>query len=46
MIDPITNLTGVVNLFFGAVITTLEIFFGPFLAVIVSPLLQIFNSAV
>ena len=44
MIDPLTNLTGIANIFYGAIITALEIFLGPFLAVIVSPFLQIFNS--
>lgn len=44
MIDPLTNLTGILNIFYGAILTTLEIFFGPFLSVF-SPLFSIFNSA-
>ncbi|HPF40379.1 MAG TPA: hypothetical protein P5081_22245 [Phycisphaerae bacterium] len=44
MIDPLTNLTGILNIFYGAIVTTLEVFFGPFIAVF-TPLLQIFNIA-
>lgn len=42
MLDPFTNLSGIVNLLYGTLVTFLQLFFGPFIEV-VGPLLQIFN---
>lgn len=42
MIDPFTNLSGILNIFYGAIVTTLEIFIAPFLTVF-APFLQFFN---
>lgn len=44
MIDVVENVSGLLNLFFSAVLTVLEIFFGPVL-VVFGPLLQVFNAA-
>lgn len=43
MIDPLTNLSGIVNIFYGAIVTAIELFFAPFFSVF-TPFLQIFNT--
>ena len=45
MIDLVENINGILSIFVNTILTALEIFFGPVLAVIVTPLFQIFNSA-
>lgn len=45
MIDLVENFNGILSIFINSILTGLEIFFGPVLAVIVTPLLQILNGA-